>query len=265
MIERLTTWAGDWMPHGNCFGWAPDVAIPMVVGGILTAGAYAVIPVLLAALRRKRPDLLPSWIAWSFGGFIALCGLGHVVQVYALWVGVYRLQAYVSLATGLISWPAAFGLFRALGQAHQVVTRSQMEGVSDSPDPMAALQLLVPSMVSPASSRHFRRLLDDPVVAFEVHPVGDVPTVTTVHGDALRILGSSKEEWEGAELPQPFVDALWSEAVKGRAAIMSTTFAGVPILVMYSPLGDLATGETVGASGRTWVIPEGYNVEVSRV
>ena len=151
-------------------------------------------------------------------------------------------------------------MIRALRDWWGSLWRECPEPVIESLD----VETLSAALLTAAERRHFRRLIDDPVAAYEVHIVDGVPTVTDVDGRALRILGSSKEEWEGAELPEPYRTELFAEAMCGRPALMVSEFGGVPILLLYSPMGDLATGEVVGASGRTWVIPEGYRVEVTR-
>lgn len=120
--------SAGWMPHGHCFHWEPDVLWAWTVGNAGTALAYVAIPLLIAALRRDRPDLVPWWVAWSFGAFIGLCGAGHTLKVITIWLPIYRLSAWLDVATMLVSWPAAFGLWRTLQSVGSVATREQLVG-----------------------------------------------------------------------------------------------------------------------------------------
>ena len=122
----------SWMPHGHCFQWAPGVLWPWVVGDIGTALVYAVIPALLVALWRARPDVLPAWAAASFGCFILACGIGHALGAYVLWHPVYSLFAAVKVVTFAASVPAVVGLVAALRNARGVVTPAALERYADA-------------------------------------------------------------------------------------------------------------------------------------
>lgn len=117
----------NFMPHGHCFFWTPEVLWPWVIGNGLTALAYSVIPFLLIVLWRRRPDLVPTWAAFSFGMFIVSCGAGHVMKIVTLWYPYYYLGAWLDVFTGVISWPAAFGLMVTIRNVGRILTQSQID------------------------------------------------------------------------------------------------------------------------------------------
>lgn len=127
------------MPHGHCFMWTPEVLWPWVVGNMLTAACYAVIPFLIYLLWKRRPDLVPTWVALSFGSFILFCGLGHVVKTVTIWNPIYTQAAILDLVTGLVSIPAAVGLLQALRNVSGMLTAGQHEqAMSDLEDRLSA-------------------------------------------------------------------------------------------------------------------------------
>ena len=102
----------DFMPHGHCFFWRPDVLWLNVGSDLVIALAYYSIPLALVAFVRRRPDVTFGFLFWMFGAFIFLCGTTHLVEIWTVWSGVYHLQglvkfvtAGVSLATAAVLWP----------------------------------------------------------------------------------------------------------------------------------------------------------------
>src|SRR4051812_18941894 len=93
----------DFMPHGHCYFWQPDVVWLHVLSDLLIALSYFSIPAMLFYFVRKRRDLPFHWMFLLFGAFIIACGSTHVMEVYTLWVPMYRLSGLLKLATGLIS------------------------------------------------------------------------------------------------------------------------------------------------------------------
>ena len=120
-----------YMPHGFCFSWDPWVFWPLVLASAGTALAYATIPLWLAWIGRRRPDLVPPWFAAPFAVFIMSCGIGHLIDIVVLWWPLYQLQAWwccvtavSSLATAGVVWAArrrVVGLVSAADLQRQVL------------------------------------------------------------------------------------------------------------------------------------------------
>ncbi|WP_438862801.1 GGDEF domain-containing protein [Neptunicella sp.] len=103
---------GSFMPHGHCLLWRWDLLFLHVGGDLLTAIAYALIPIALIHLVRKRDDLKFDRLFLMFAGFIGFCGITHVFGLINIWHGYYYLEGIVKLFTGLISMTTAIVLWK---------------------------------------------------------------------------------------------------------------------------------------------------------
>jgi PAS domain S-box-containing protein len=102
----------DFLPHGVCYRWSPEVVWLHTVSDSLIALAYYVIPFALLYITRKRTDLVYPWMFWLFGTFILACGTTHLMSVWVIWHPVYRLDGVVKLITAIASVPTAILLIR---------------------------------------------------------------------------------------------------------------------------------------------------------
>src|ERR1700742_3765620 len=79
-------------PHGLCLLWEPGLVWLHAISDLATGLAYFAIPVGLAALVLRRPDLLFGWMFWLFALFILACGTTHLMDVWVLWHPDYGVQ-----------------------------------------------------------------------------------------------------------------------------------------------------------------------------
>lgn len=97
------------MPHGACFFWQFDILLPFVLGEVLTAISYMFIPICLFVLLRSKllsnQALKPIFVIYA--AFILFCGVGHILNIFNVWYGFYRISAYLSVTTGAVSLLAA--------------------------------------------------------------------------------------------------------------------------------------------------------------
>lgn len=93
----------NFMPHGHCFFWRPEILWPMAISDVLTGFAYVTLTALLIAFARKRPDIPYRWIFWAFGAFILACGIGHFIDAWNVWHGHYIIQAIWRVITCIVS------------------------------------------------------------------------------------------------------------------------------------------------------------------
>lgn len=107
--------ASEFMPHGMCYLWRPEILWTHVVSDLLIAIAYFAIPTVLAIFlyRRKKSVPFPE-IILLFTVFIFLCGSTHVISIYVTWIPEYKLEAAVKALTALASIATALVLIPKL-------------------------------------------------------------------------------------------------------------------------------------------------------
>lgn len=125
---------GNFMPHGHCLLWRPELLLLHVGGDILTFLAYMSIPLALICLVKGRKDLKFDRIFVMFAAFIFFCGLTHLLGIINVWHGYYYIHGVVKAMTGIISVITAVMLWRLLPQIISLPGRSELR------DKVVALQ-----------------------------------------------------------------------------------------------------------------------------
>lgn len=93
----------DFMPHGHCYFWRPDIIWLHVISDGIIALSYYAIPFILLFFMFKRKDFPFPMILIMFGAFILFCGTTHLMGIVTLWDPVYRLDGIIKAATAGIS------------------------------------------------------------------------------------------------------------------------------------------------------------------
>lgn len=95
----------DFMPHGMCFYWRPEILYYSVIGSALISFSYFVIPGFIYAFYKYKKEALNKArpLFMVFASFIICCGIGHILKVYNIWFGEYELEALWDLITGAVS------------------------------------------------------------------------------------------------------------------------------------------------------------------
>ena len=109
--------ASDFMGHGYCYLWRPEIVWLHVGSDALITLAYYSIPISLIYFVRKRRDLPFHWMFIMFGAFILGCGTSHLMEVWPLWYGTYRLAGIVKLVTAGLSVSTAVALIPMMPKA----------------------------------------------------------------------------------------------------------------------------------------------------
>lgn len=97
----------QFMPHGHCYLWQPDILWTHVVADTLIAASYISIPISIAIIARKKSPSPGYAVAMLFAAFIILCGLTHLFNIYVIWNPAYELQSYIKGVTAMVSLATA--------------------------------------------------------------------------------------------------------------------------------------------------------------
>jgi PAS domain S-box-containing protein len=122
--------SSDFMPHGYCYLWNTGVLWLHAVSDGLIAVAYYLIPVMLFYLVRRRRDLPFHWMFLMFGLFIFGCGTTHLMEVWTLWHGTYRLAGLVKAVTAGASLMTAILLVPLVPRAMSLPSPQQLQAAN---------------------------------------------------------------------------------------------------------------------------------------
>lgn len=118
--------SSDYMPHGHCYFWKPEILWLNVLSDLTIAFAYFSIPIALFYFVRKRPDLEFKGIFILFSLFIACCGITHLISIFVVWHGLYGIHGVSKFITAVISATTAFYVFKSMPLALKVPSPSQL-------------------------------------------------------------------------------------------------------------------------------------------
>ena len=131
MLEFLKNlFASDFMGHGYCYLWKPQIVWLHVVSDTLITLAYYSIPVTLVYFVRKRRDLPFHWMFLMFGAFILGCGTTHAMEVWTIWHGTYRLAGIIKLITAGLSVGTAVALVPLIPKALALPSAARLEAAN---------------------------------------------------------------------------------------------------------------------------------------
>lgn len=112
--------------HKHSFNNQEAVFWMHVVGDIVTAIAFYIIPILLAYFTWKKKNLKYKPLFWLFSAFIMLCGTTYILAVIGMWEPYYRLEGIFKLATALVSIIAALLLIPIIHKVLNLPTREDL-------------------------------------------------------------------------------------------------------------------------------------------
>lgn len=118
MDDLLTSlFRSDYMPHGHCYWWKPDILWLNVLSDSFIALAYFSIPFVLYNFVKRRPDLQFKGIFILFSLFIAMCGITHLISIIVIWHGWYGVHGLAKMLTAIVSCITAYQLYKAIPSA----------------------------------------------------------------------------------------------------------------------------------------------------
>jgi hypothetical protein len=106
MSEWLQQFANpNFMPHGYCYLWRPDILWTHVISDLTIGVAYFIIPIILGILLYKRDESVPHKDLFAlFIAFIFFCGLTHFMSIYITWYPAYEYQGWLKALTAFTSF-----------------------------------------------------------------------------------------------------------------------------------------------------------------
>lgn len=116
----------DYMPHGHCYWWRPEILWLNVASDFLIAFAYFSIPFALYYFVKKRTDLKFKGIFLLFSAFILLCGITHLISIVVIWKGYYGVHGLAKLVTAIVSCITAYKVYQSIPAALTVPSAAQM-------------------------------------------------------------------------------------------------------------------------------------------
>jgi len=99
----IKLFSSDFMGHGYCYLWKPEIVWLHAISDSTIMLSYYLIPLALVYFVRKRRDLPFHWMFLMFGIFIFGCGTTHLMEVWTLWHGTYRLAGVIKAVTAVSS------------------------------------------------------------------------------------------------------------------------------------------------------------------
>jgi serine phosphatase RsbU (regulator of sigma subunit)/anti-sigma regulatory factor (Ser/Thr protein kinase) len=121
----------QFMPHGMCFLWRPDVLALHVTADALIALAYFSIPFMIVRFIRLRKDVPFSGAFWMFSIFIVSCGLTHIMAIVVIWDPLYWLEGGIKSVTAIASVATAIMLVPILPRALSLRSPADLERVNE--------------------------------------------------------------------------------------------------------------------------------------
>jgi PAS domain S-box-containing protein len=116
----------DFMPQAYCYLWTPQIVWLHAISDATITLAYYLIPLMLFYFVRKRRDVPFNWMFVMFGIFILGCGTTHLMEVWTLWHGTYRLAGLIKAITAGASVATATLLFPLIPRALALPSPAQL-------------------------------------------------------------------------------------------------------------------------------------------
>ncbi|QJD29820.1 putative bifunctional diguanylate cyclase/phosphodiesterase [Methylococcus geothermalis] len=102
----------DYLPHGYCYAWIPELLWLHVISDLVIAAAYYSISIALFYFAKRRRDVVFRGVFLLFGLFILACACTHLMGAWTVWHPDYwtdgaikAITAVLSIATAVLVWP----------------------------------------------------------------------------------------------------------------------------------------------------------------
>lgn len=117
----------EFMPHGHCFLWLPEILWTTVISDLVIALSYFTIPLALLYFSLKSKRVRSRSVLMLFGAFIFLCGVTHSISIYTIWVPNYALAAVLKFLTAAASGLTALVIWIKMPMALKIPSPAELE------------------------------------------------------------------------------------------------------------------------------------------
>ena len=124
--------SADYIPHGLCLAWQPELIALHVGSDAAIAIAYYSIPFALMYFVWKRADLVFPGVFVLSGAFILACGTSHTMSIVTLWQPDYWLEGIIKLITAVVSVASAVAIWQTMPLALALPSTAQLEQANRS-------------------------------------------------------------------------------------------------------------------------------------
>lgn len=156
----------QFIPHGHCYLWKPELVWLHAISDTLTAVAYYSIPLLLVYFASKRKDLPFRGVFLLFSAFIICCGTTHLIEVWTLWHPVYWLSGLSKAGTASISLFTALEMVALMPKALSIPSAQQLEDANRELEKQIAERKRIHEELQISEARFQAFMSHTPTVAF---------------------------------------------------------------------------------------------------
>jgi two-component system, chemotaxis family, sensor kinase Cph1 len=123
-LFRYDLWPARWY----CGYWSDFHGWLYIASELMVWTAYFLIPlIILNYFSRKGTSIRFRKVYLLFATFILLCGATHFIDALMFWIPMYRFNAVVRLATGIVSLFTVYHLFKVLPDLFKQKTNVELE------------------------------------------------------------------------------------------------------------------------------------------
>lgn len=131
MLNHLKdAFSDNFMAHGYCFLWKPELVWLHGGSDFLIALAYYSIPLMLIYFVHRRQDVPFQGIFLLFSTFILSCGTAHLLEIWTLWHPDYWLSGSMKAFTAIVSLYTASELVPLIPKALTLPSPAQLEAAN---------------------------------------------------------------------------------------------------------------------------------------
>ncbi|HEB26399.1 MAG TPA: response regulator [Porticoccus sp.] len=118
----------QYMPHGMCYLWRPEILWPSAISDVVTAAAYFAFALAVISFVRRRKDLpYPSFFLLAGPVIFLACGASHLLSAVVIWDPLYGYLTGVKIVVAISSVAAAALLWRLLPLFLAIPSPSMLE------------------------------------------------------------------------------------------------------------------------------------------
>jgi PAS domain S-box-containing protein len=208
MLELLKNFSfGNFMPHGQCFLWEPELVWLHGLSDLSIALSYYAIPLMLVYFVCKRRDVPFGWTILLFGTFIVACGTTHLMEVWVLWHPNYWIAGFVKALTAAISALTALQLVPLLPRALALPSQAQLELVNKTLQKEVSERRCVEEQVRTLNSQLEQRVSERTV------------QLETANTQLLREIGERQQAQEELQKSLALLQATFDSTADGILAV----------------------------------------------